>query len=539
MKKSRLCLVLLLSLCLVFLSGCHGSQEQTAFSVPEQLEESQEYEITFWAKNDTNMRQTEIYKQAIEEFQDLYPNITVTLRLYTDYGDIYNDVITNIATQTTPNVCITYPDHIATYMTGNNVVVPLDQLFDDPEYGLGGSQVKFDSPTKEKIVPQFLEECKLGGSYYGVPYMRSTEACYVNKDFVEALGYTLPETLTWDFIWEVSEAAAATLGDDGTYSLNGQQVLIPFIYKSTDNMMIQMLRQLDAGYSTETGDIQLFNDTTTDLLLGIADHTASGAFSTFKISGYPANFLNAGQCVFAIDSTAGATWMGSDAPLVDIAEEEIVDFEMVVMEIPQFDPDNPKMISQGPSICIFNKEDSQEVLASWLFTQYLFTDSVQIAYSQTEGYVPVTTKAQQNPEYQDYLSRAGEDNDTYYQVKIDAAKLLLNNLDNTFTTPVFNGSTSLRNAAGQLIEDVTKSVRRNQTVDEAIIQQLYTDTQALYHLDASSPTGGKTDLGPLPSTAVALLATLAGVWVLILVYLAVKWLRGRRRENASSPTRRG
>ena len=50
----------------------------------------------------------------------------MNLRLYTDYGDIYNDVITNISTGTTPNVCITYPDHIATYLTGDNVVVPLD-----------------------------------------------------------------------------------------------------------------------------------------------------------------------------------------------------------------------------------------------------------------------------------------------------------------------------------------------------------------------------------------------------------------------------
>ena len=54
-----------------------------------------------------------------------------------------------------------------------------------------------------------------------------------------------------------------------------------------------------------------------------------------------------------------------------------------------------------PSICIFNKEDPQEVLASWLFTQYLLTNSVQVAYSQTEGYVPVSVMAQESPEYQD------------------------------------------------------------------------------------------------------------------------------------------
>ena len=532
MKKfASLCAAALL-LAALALSGCHGRREQAAFAVPESFDTSRQYEVVFWAKNDTNKTQTDIYKQAIEDFQKLYPNITVTMRLYTNYGDIYNDVITNISTGTTPNVCITYPDHIATYLTGDNVVVPLDDLFADERYGLGGSELLYEGPTQEEIVPQFLDECRLGGAYYAIPYMRSTEACYINEDFVEALGYEVPDVLTWDFIWEVSEAAAATKGADGVYSLNGQKVLIPFLYKSTDNMMIQMLRQKGAGYSTSTGDIQLFNDTTTELLKGVAAHTANGAFSTFKISGYPANFLNAGQCVFAVDSTAGSTWMGSDAPLMDIAADEVVSFDTAVRMVPQFDPENPQMISQGPSICVFNKQDPQEVLASWLFAQYLLTDDVQIAYSETEGYVPVTTRAQQNPDYQDYLSRAGEDNTTHYQVKMDAVQLLLDHMDDTFVTAVFNGSASLRDAAGQLIEDVTKSVRRSQTVDDAYIQALYTDTQSLYHLDADSPSGGKADLGPLPGTAVALLAGLVVAWILIFAYVAWQALRRRRAEKA-------
>lgn len=514
-------------LCAGMLAGCHGSREQAAFTVPESFDETQNYEITFWAKNDTNKTQTDIYKKAIEDFQTLYPNITVTLRLYTDYGDIYNDVITNISTGTTPNVCITYPDHIATYLTGDNVVVPLDELAADPAYGLGGSELKFDGPTQDEIVPQFWQECHLGDTCYALPFMRSTEACYVNKTFVEDLGYTLPDVLTWDFVWEVSEAAAKK-NADGTYTLNSQNVLVPFLYKSTDNMMIQMLKQKGAGYSTQSGEIELFNDVTTDLLKGIAGYTADGAFSTFKISGYPANFLNAGQCVFAVDSTAGSTWMGSNAPLMDIAQDEVVDFETAVRMVPQFDPDHPQMISQGPSVCIFNKDDPQEVLASWLFAQYLLTNDVQIAYSETEGYVPVTTKAQNDPAYQDYLSRAGEDDDTHYAVKLAAVQLLLDNLDNTFVTPVFNGSASLRDAAGSLIESVTKSVRRNQTVDDAYIQSLYSDTVALYHLDQTSAMGGKQDLGPLPPTALALLGALVLAWGGILVCVVVRRVRDRR-----------
>ncbi len=517
--KKLLAFCLLLCLCLPFLTACHGARALDPFVMPEEFDTSRQYEITFWAKNDTNMTQVEIYNRTIENFQKLYPNITVNLRLYTDYGKIYNDVITNISTRTTPNVCITYPDHIATYMTGVNVMVPLNDLMAHTEYGLGGSALLFDGPAQDEIVPKFLEECSFGGAYYALPYMRSTEACYVNKTFVEKLGYTLPEVLTWDFVWEVSEAAMAK-DEEGNFLLNGQKVMIRFIYKSTDNMMIQMLRQKGAGYSTEDGEILMFNDTTEELLYEIADHVGKGAFSTFKLSGYPANFLNAGQCIFGIDSTAGATWMGSDAPLVDISEENLVQFETVVMEIPQFDPENPVMISQGPSVCVFNKEDPQEVLASWLFTQYLLTNEVQIAYAQTEGYVPVTLKAQQSAEYKDYLSRAGEDNDLYYQIKMDATNLLLDHIDDTFVTPVFNGSASLRDAAGALIENVNKSVRRSQTVDEAYMEKLQADIFSLYRLDQGrSVSGGLQELGKMPAASVVLLASIGGVWVLIGLYL--------------------
>ena len=312
--------------------------------------------------------------------------------------------------------------------------------------------------------------------------------------------------------------------------------MIPFIYKSTDNMMIQMLRQKGAGYSTDAGDIEIFNDTTRELLYTIGSHVKTGAFSTFKISSYPANFLNCGQCVFAVDSTAGATWMGCDAPLSDVSEDKLVRFETVVRPIPQFDPENPQMISQGPSVCIFNKEDPQVVLASWLFTQYLLTNEVQLAYAETEGYVPVTEKAQQSAAYQDYLSKEGTDNGTHYAVKIEASKLLLKYVGCTFVTPVFNGSTSLRDAAGQMIENVAKSTNRKETIDDAYMDKLFADVTSLYRLDqkdaqSRAEAGGKADLGPLPPTAAALLVSLAAAWILIGAYLVTRAVKVKKRKT--------
>jgi multiple sugar transport system substrate-binding protein len=300
-------------------------------------------------------------------------------------------------------------------------------------------------------------------------------------------------------------------------------------------MLIQQLRQTGADYSDETGEIRLFSGATTELLLAIAEHAENRAFSTFKSIGYPANFLDAGQCVFAVDSTAGATWMGSDAPLTDISDDKRVRFETVVMSVPQFDTDSPQMISQGPSVCVFNKGDPQEVLASWLFAEFLLTDGVQIAYAETEGYVPVTTDAQNSPEYLDYRARAGEDNDVHYDTKIQASELLLDNIGNTFVTPVFNGSISLRDAAGQLIENIVKSTKRNVEVDDAYIEQLYGEVRALYRLDQGSfSSANAPGVGGLPRTAQVLIASFAAAWVVIVTYAVVGAVKRRRSRDGKS-----
>lgn len=225
--------------------------------------------------------------------------------------------------------------------------------------------------------------------------------------------------------------------------------------------------------------------------------------------------------------------MGSKAPLMDISADKVVDFETAVRMVPQFDTSDPKMISQGPSICIFNKEDPQEVLASWLFAQYLLTDDVQIAYSNTEGYVPVTERARNTQQYREYLAMEGADDTEHYDIKIKASRLLLDNVDKTFVTPVFNGSASLRDAAGELIENCVKSVRRKQEVDDAYIQKLYGDVSSLYRLDQ---IGGdqevKKDLGPLPAAAKLLLGGLAIVWCGIIISALLRFINEKKKKTA-------
>ena len=134
-------------------------------------------------------------KQAIADFQErCIPTSTVNLRLYTDYGDIYNDVITNIATGTTPNVCITYPDHIATYLTGRQRGgAPGRADGRRRATGWAAAQVRFDSPR-----PGGNRAPVSGGVLLRrtictpCPSCAPPRACYVNKDLCgRQLGYRL------------------------------------------------------------------------------------------------------------------------------------------------------------------------------------------------------------------------------------------------------------------------------------------------------------------------------------------------------------
>ena len=79
-----------------------------------------------------------------------------------------------------------------------------------------------------------------------------------------------------------------------------------------------------------------------------------------------------------------------------------------------------------------------------------------------------------------------------------------------------------------MIEEVKKSARRGETVDEEYLEALFDEMISLYRLDQISTADGKADLGPLPGTSVALLLGLAVVWVGIGVYVAAEAVKKKK-----------
>ena len=89
------------------------------------------------------------------------------------------------------------------------------------------------------------------------------------------------------------------------------------------------------------------------------------------------------KAYMCVGSTAGANYQVNKDGL----------FETGVTAVPTAEGKELKCISQGPSLVYFKKDNPQEVIASWLFTQYLLTPEFQTKFAFASGYLPVTKTA--------------------------------------------------------------------------------------------------------------------------------------------------
>ena len=162
---------------------------------------------------------------------------------------------------------------------------------------------------------------------------------------------------------------------------------------------------------------------------------------------------------------------------------------------------------------MFNKEDPQEVIASWIFAQFMLTDEIQLGYTKTEGYLPVTKSATESDAFKAYLN-----NEKEYVVKREATKLVLDNIENTFISPVFNGSSDIRDAGAYLVEGVCGNNKRYKTSEE--IDELYQKCIEKYGLqELINKTTGNVERKPISKESIILLASLGIIWILLGAYV--------------------
>ena len=445
MKKSIIAIILLLSMCLgaFALTGCR--RDKIANTDLTGGYDGSEVTITFYhTMSATNLQP--VLEDAIARFNELYPNIHIDHKQVGDYDAVRNQIKTELTVGGQPNIAYCYPDHVALYNVAK-AVVPLDELIastveitraDGTKEVMGLTQAQIDN-----FIPGFYNEGKAygDGKMYTMPFSKSTEVLYYNKTFFDANNLSVPTT------WDEMETLCATIKDLQPNST-------PLGYDSEANWFITMTEQYGSPYTSATkvnGTNFLFdNETNWAFVQRFADWYAKGWVTTKELSGgYTSDaFKKAegelGKSYMSIGSSAGAT---HQAPEMVNGEYP---FEVGIAPIPQVDPADPKVISQGPSVCIFQQENEQEVYASWLFVKFLTTDvEFQAAFSEASGYVPVIKSVNEDPLYKEFLDGACGNKGGIAAL---SAKVCLEQENAYYTSPAFMGSSDARDAVGLLMQ---------------------------------------------------------------------------------------
>ncbi len=465
MKKKILSIVLLacMLVSLLAMAGCNktpGTKVDLSkgFEIPEEgFDTTKDVNITFYHTMGTNL--SDVLDEYIADFNKIYPNIHITWEKVGGYDDVRDKIKTQLTVGKQPNIAYCYPDHVALYNIAKAVVTLDNLIASDMEITLADGTTTKLGLTQEQIadfIPGYYSEGKSFGDdlMYTLPMSKSTEVLYYNKTFFDANNLTVPTT------WDEMEALCEKI-------LTIDPECIPLGYDSESNWFITMCEQLGTDYTSATGDHFLFNnDGNKDFVKRFREWFQKGYVTTQSIYGsYTSGLFTAStgtKSYMSIGSSAGATHQrpnkGADG----------YPFEVGITTIPQANPDEPKVISQGPSLCIFKDADPQEVLASWLFVKYLTTNvEFQAAFSMASGYVPVLESVAENEAYKEFLASA----DGGDFVAALSAKICLEQKDAYYVSPAFNGSSAARDAVGNLIKSAL--VEKDNGDLDALIDQIF------------------------------------------------------------------
>ena len=446
MKKKILSLILVVTMLLSvgMLAGCQQSTTNGGaagnFVVPEGGYDGSEVTIRFYHTMGENL--STVLSAYIEEFNKMFPNIHIEHEQVGCYDDVRNQISTEITASEQPNIAYCYPDHVALYNLAQ-AVVSLDSLIaSDIEITdeLGNKTILglTDAQKADFIEGYYNEGKQFGdGLMYTMPMSKSTEVLYYNKTFFEANELKVPTT------WEEMEALCKRIKE-----LDPD--CIPLGYDSEANWFITMTEQYGSPYTSASGDHFLFdNETNRNFVKMFRDWYQKGYVTTQNIFGAYTSGLFIEQkgtnSYMSIGSSAGATHQRPAA-----GTDGSYPFEVGIASIPQVNPDAPKVISQGPSLCIFNSKNitDQQVVASWLFVKYLTTTvEFQAEFSIASGYVPVLKSVAENEAYAAFLNKADGGNN----ITALSAKVCLAQEKAYYTSPAFNGSSVARDEVGNLM----------------------------------------------------------------------------------------
>lgn len=313
----------------------------------------------------------------VDQFNQANEHITVKAVNQGSYDDLKQKIMAAAKAQTLPTLAQAVTSIVPEY-TANSFIVSLNEFIADPEIGLSDDEVA-------DYVDVFKASSMWDGTYYSLPFSKSTRVLFYNTGLLEAHDLSIPET--WDDIRNISEVITGDgvvgMGFENSYESEFQAIL-----KQMGGTYINE-ETLEATFSSAEG-IEAMN-----LIKGMID---DGIARTAGEDDYMSNPFGRGDVAMYIGSSAGIPHVAS------AAEGNI---EWSTTTLPTYDGQAATTFA-GNDIVMFSQSESVKQEATWEFMKFLTSPEITAEWSLLSGYLPVRYSAQEIDSYQQYVAENPE-----------------------------------------------------------------------------------------------------------------------------------
>lgn len=414
MKKSGLVISVL---GLIFgLTGCSSDKQETApIEVVTTIEEP--VKIEFWHAMSGAFADT--IAEIVNDFntgRGKELGITVEAVYQGSYDDLNSKTIAAIKAKKAPQVVQGTSNSIME-LIGSGAVQPLNDYVFHETVGMSDYDDIYEVYRKEGS--SFDEE----GTIYGLPFSKSTDLYFYNKEFFDAHGLTVPKT--WDELVETSKQIT-TITKKPALGID-----------NLPNYFITYLAQVGAPYTNRQGDVLFNHEISLEILTDLKECIDGGYWRIGGEDIYHSGPFMSGLVMSYIGSTAGAGYLTDE-------------IEWATAPIPQVNPEQPAYIQQGNIVSVLNQgSTNEEVYAAYEFVKYLTGYEAGLKWAQQTGYLPLRESIANS---EAYLNHLDETNDKVKANGVESIKHAF--VEPLFVTENYLTSNHVRNQVGVMIEEI-------------------------------------------------------------------------------------
>jgi len=277
-----------------------------------------------------------------------------------NYRDLSTKIKASFASGKIPVMAQAFENNMALYLES-------DALLPIPSLGV----------SLQGVNPLFASAVKFQGKTYGVPFNKSIQVLYYNRDLLKKYGTNVPTTVE-DFIATAKKISAAEKS--------------PVYFFTPDASTYAYWFFTLGGSYLQNGKLVLNSAKGVEVLQLLLDGVKDGWAKPIT-SGFINQNFGAGVYGFSTDSSASTSFYKSAAK-----------FDVGIATLPGRKPGQPGYgLVQGTNLVVFKGADDKEKKVAADFLKFVITPKAQAVFGVATGYVPVHQGASVDPVVTQYV----------------------------------------------------------------------------------------------------------------------------------------